>query len=150
MTCVYKIQFTKNSYDLNVEYDKLSEHEKEAISSMLPESYFEFNDNNDCYSLYIILNPIDAKRYTKILDDNLIIHSITNISNDLLNGMDFEKELKTFVNGLNRFRWNNFNKKITEWITSNLDIDIVLDRISSVGVEGLNKIEKKFLDNYKI
>ena len=150
MTCVYKIQFTKNSYDLNVEYDKLSEHEKEAISSMLPESYFEFNDNNDCYSLYIILNPIDAKRYTKILDDNLIIHSIINISNDLLNGMDFEKELKTFVNGLNRFRWNNFNKKITEWITSNLDIDIVLDRISSVGVEGLNKIEKKFLDNYKI
>jgi len=150
MTCVYKIQFTKNSYDLNVEYDKLSEHEKEAISSMLPESYFEFNDNNDCYSLYIILNSIDAKRYTKILENNLIIHSIINISNDLLNGMDFEKELKTFVNGLNRFRWNNFNKKITEWITSNLDIDIVLDRISIVGVEGLNKIEKKFLDNYKI
>lgn len=150
MTCVYRIKFTKNSYDLNVEYDKLSEHEKEAISSMLPESYFEFNDNSDCYSLYIILNPIDAKRYTKILENNLISHSITNISNELLNGMDFEKHLKPFVNGLNRFRWNNFNKKISEWITNNLDIDIVLDRISSVGIEGLNKIEKKFLDNYKI
>lgn len=150
MTCVYKIQFTKNSYDLNVEYDKLSEHEKEAISSMLPESYFEFNDNNECYSLYIILKPLDAKRYTKILENNLINHSITNISDDLLNGMDFEKELKPFVNGLNRFRWNNFNKKISEWIMFNLDIDNVLDRISIVGVEGLNKIEKKFLDNYKI
>ena len=46
MTCVYKIQFTKNSYDLNVEYDKLSEHEKESISAMLPESYFEFNNDN--------------------------------------------------------------------------------------------------------
>lgn len=150
MTCVYKIQFTKNSYDLNVEYDKLSEHEKESISAMLPESYFEFNNDCEHYVIYIMLNPLDAKRYTKILEDNLINHSIINISKDLLNGMDFEKDLKKYVNGLNRFRWNNFNKKITEWILSNLDIDIVLDRINNVGIEGLNKIEKKFLDNYKV
>lgn len=150
MTCVYKIKFTKNSYDLNVEYDKLSEHEKESISAMLPESYFEFNNDCEHYVIYIMLNPLDAKRYTKILEDNLINHSIINISKDLLNGMDFEKDLKKYVNGLNRFRWNNFNKKITEWILSNLDIDIVLDRISNVGIEGLNKIEKKFLDNYKV
>ena len=150
MTCVYKIQFTKNSYDLNVEYDKLSEHEKESISSMLPESYFEFNNDCEHYVIYIMLNPLDAKRYTKILENNLINHIIIDISKDLLNGMDFEKELKKYVNGLNRFRWNNFNKKITEWILSNLDIDIVLDRISNVGIEGLNKTEKKFLDNYKV
>jgi hypothetical protein len=97
-----------------------------------------------------MLNPLDAKRYTKILENNLINHIIIDISKDLLNGMDFEKELKKYVNGLNRFRWNNFNKKITEWILSNLDIDIVLDRISNVGIEGLNKTEKKFLDNYKV
>ena len=150
MTCVYKIQFTKNSYDLNVEYDKLSEHEKESISSMLPESYFEFNNDCEHYLIYIMLKPLDAKRYTKILENNLINHSIIDISKDLLNGMDFEKELKKYVNGLNRFRWNNFNKKISEWILINLDIDIILDRISNVGIEGLNKIEKKFLDNYKI
>ena len=41
-------------------------------------------------------------------------------------------------------------EKINEWIISNIDIDNVLDRISIVGVEGLNKIEKKFLDNYKV
>ena len=122
MTCVYKIQFTKNSYDLNVEYDKLSEHEKESISAMLPESYFEFNNDCEHYVIYIMLNPLDAKRYTKILENNLINHIIIDISKDLLNGMDFEKELKKYVNGLNRFRWNNFNKKITEWILSNLDI----------------------------
>lgn len=150
MTCVYKIQFTKNSYDLNVEYDKLSEHEKESISSMLPESYFEFNNDCEHYVIYIMLNPLDAKRYTKILENNLINHIIIDISKDLLNGMDFEKELKKYVNGLNRFRWNNFNKKINEWILINLDIDIILDRISNVGIEGLNKIEKKFLDNYKV
>ena len=150
MTCVYKIQFTKNSYDLNVEYDKLSEHEKESISSMLPESYFEFNNDCEHYLIYIMLKPLDAKRYTKILENNLINHSIIDISKDLLNGMDFEKELKKYVNGLNRFRWNNFNKKITEWILINLDIDIILDRISNVGIDGLNKIEKKFLDNYKV
>jgi hypothetical protein len=150
MTCVYKIQFTKNSYDLNVEYDKLSEHEKESISSMLPDSYFEFNNDFEHYVIYIMLKPLDAKKYTKILDNNLINHSIIDISKDLLNGMDFDKDLKKYVNGLNRFRWNNFNKKISEWIYDNLDMDIVLDRIGDVGIEGLNKIEKKFLDNYKV
>ena len=150
MTCVYKIKFAKNSYDLNVEYDKLSEHEKEAISSMLPESYFEFNNDCEHYVIYIMLKPVDAKKYTKILDNNLINHIIVNISNELLNGLDFEKELNPFVNSLNRFRWNNFNKKISEWILINLDIDNVLDRIGNVGIDGLNKIEKKFLDNYKL
>ena len=150
MTYIYKIQFIKNSYDLNVEYDKLSEHEKESISSMLPESYFEFNNDCDYYVIYIILNPLDAKRYTRILEDNLINHSITDISKDLLNGLDFERYLKNHVNSLNRLRWNNFNKKVTDWILSNLDIDIVLDRINNVGIEGLNKTEKKFLDNYKV
>ena len=72
MTCVYKIKFTKNSYELNVEYDKLSEHEKEAISSMLPESYFEFNNDCEHYVIYIMLKPLDAKRYTKILEDNFL------------------------------------------------------------------------------
>ena len=80
MTCVYKIKFTKNSYELNVEYDKLSEHEKEAISSMLPESYFEFNNDFEHYVIYIMLKPLDAKRYTKILEDNLINHIIVNLS----------------------------------------------------------------------
>ena len=150
MTRFYKIQFTKNSYDLNAEYDKLSEHEKESISDNLSDSYFEFNNDFGYYVIYIMLNPLDAKKYTKILYNNLINHNIIDISKDLLYGMDFEKELKKHVNGLNRFRWNNFNKKITEWILSNLDIDIVLDRISNVGIEGLNKIEKKFLDNYKV
>ena len=97
-----------------------------------------------------MLKPLDAKKYTKILDNNLINHIIVNISNELLNGLDFEKELNPFVNSLNRFRWNNFNKKISEWILINLDIDNVLDRIGNVGIDGLNKIEKKFLDNYKL
>lgn len=150
MNCVYKIKFTKNSYDLNVDYDKLSEHEKDSISNMLPDSYFEFNNDFDHYIIYIVLNPLDAKRYTNILENNLINHSIIDISKDLLNGMDFEKELKKYVNGLNLFRWNYFNKKINDWILDNLDIDIILDRISIVGINGLNKTEKKFLDNYKV
>jgi hypothetical protein len=117
---------------------------------MLPDSYFEFNNDFEHYVIYIVLNPLDAKRYTKILENNLINHSIIDISKDLLNGLKFENELKKYVNGLNLFRWNDFNKKINDWILDNLDIDIVLDRIGDVGIEGLNKIEKKFLDNYKV
>ena len=38
---------------------------------------------------------------------------------------------------------------LDEWIYDNLDIDIVLDRISDVGMESLKKVEKEFLKNYK-
>ncbi len=37
------------------------------------------------------------------------------------------------------------------WIFSNIDIDLILDRINKVGsVKNLSKIEIKFLENYKV
>ena len=39
---------------------------------------------------------------------------------------------------------------LDDWIYENLDIDTVLDRISSVGIKSLRKIEKEFLNNYNI
>ena len=36
---VYKIKFGKSSFDLNEDYDRLSEHEKQKISDLDAESF---------------------------------------------------------------------------------------------------------------
>lgn len=151
MKQIYKIKFNKSSYELDKDYEKFSEHEKASISSMIPDSFFDFNDNESIYTLYLIFSALDIDKYSKILENNLINHAIINISNSVLeNKLCMETILKPFTNPLNRFRWNSFKVKIDEWIYSNLDMDLVLDRIGQCGgMENLRPVEKKFLRNYQ-
>ena len=37
---------------------------------------------------------------------------------------------------------------LESWIYDNLEIDIVLDRITEVGMDSLKDVEKNFLKNY--
>jgi len=146
----YQIKFTKSSFDLDKDYERFSEHEKVEISSMIPESFFDFNDNESIYRLYLIFSPIQIERYSKILDNNLIDHTISNLSESILeNKICFDSELRPFVNALNRFKWNTFKVKVDDWIYENLDMDLVLDRIGQCGMDGLRPVEKKFLRNYQ-
>lgn len=150
MLNIYRIEFEKSSYDLDKDYESLSEHEKESISSMVPDSFFDFNDNEGKYSLYLIFSPIDMEKYSKILNSNLIYHEVTDVSEGILNNdIMLDIEMKPFVNPLNRFRWNSYRAKVDEWIYDNLDMDLVLDRIGRCGMENLRPVEKKFLRNYQ-
>jgi hypothetical protein len=149
MKRVYKIQFIRSSYELNDDYESMPEQDKDAISGMLPGGYFEYNDQKGRYALLIILSPKDCDRYSRILDDNLIAHSVIDISPDVLKGADIRSALGSSVNPLNRGRWTEFSKKLDEWALSEMDIDMVLDRINEVGMPNLSKIEKRFLNTYK-
>lgn len=150
MLNIYRIEFVKSSYELDKDYERLSEHEKSTISSMVPDSFFDFNDDQSKYILYLIFSPIDIEKYSKILDSNLIDHTVTNVSEGILdNNLCLESEIRPFVNPLNRFRWNNYKTKVDEWIYENLDMDLVLDRIGQCGMENLRPVEKKFLRNYQ-
>lgn len=150
MKQVYQIKFTKTSYDLDKDYERLSEHEKVDISSMTPDSFFDFNNNDGHYTLYLIFSPLEVERYSKILQNNLIEHSISNLSDGVLcNDFSIETNLRPFVNALNRFRWNSYKDKLDEWIYNNLDMDLVLDRIGQCGMDNLRPVEKKFLRNFQ-
>ena len=146
---VYRIQFNRSSFDLNDDYDTFSEQDKNAISDMLPGGYFEYNNFQGKYTLYIIIKPVEADKYSNILDQNLIAHSIRDISEDLLNGMDLNALLLPFVGALNLDRYRSFKAKLEKWTMSNLDIDRILDRINEVGMPNISKLEKKFLDEYQ-
>ena len=116
---------------------------------MSPDSFFDFNDK-ERYTLYLIFSPLDIEKYSKILDNNFIEHTLEDVSDRVLeNKLCVESSLKSFVNALNRFRWNTYKIKLDQWIYDNLDIDLVLDRIGQCGMDNLRPVEKKFLRNFQ-
>lgn len=148
-TCVYKLKFNKSSFDLNEDYERLSEHEKERISDLDAEAYFDYNDN-DCYICYVITSPTEIKTYLNILSKNMITCQCDDLSEKVLkHQIDLASELKYLVSATNQIKYSFFVEDVDEWIYNNLDIDIVLDRISELGgLNSLTKIEKEFLETY--
>lgn len=146
---VYKIQFFKSSYELNEEYEKLSEHEKEKISELDAEGFFDY-DEFDRYTVYVITTSREINRYLSILGNNLIKYQLHNLSDDLLKDkVDLEMDLAGQINTLNSIKYSFFIDDVNSWIYQNLDIDMVLDRISEVGIDSLRSVEKEFLKEYK-
>lgn len=147
-TCVYKIQFGKSSFDLNDDYDRLSEIEKERISDLDAESFFDY-ERDGRYTCFVITTPVEIKKYVSILSNNLIICDYQDISKDILSfKLNLEEELKEQISTINSIKYSFFIDDINDWITLNLDMDMVLDRISEVGIDSLTKIEKDFLNNF--
>lgn len=147
---VYKIQFFKSSYELIDEYEKLSEYEKEKISELDVKGFFDHDDEFNRYTLYVITTPSEINSYLSVLVNNLIKYQLHNLSDDLLkNKIDLEIDLANQVSALNSIKYSFFIDDVNNWIYQNLDIDMVLDRISEVGMDSLRSVEKKFLKEYK-
>ena len=144
---IYKIKFSKPSYQLNDDYDRLSEIEKEKISNIEAEAFFDM-DEDDKYTFFIIVKPMELKAYLSVLNENFIPYDINDVSDDILKGKLDVESVIIQVNPLNSLRYSFFVDDLNDWLYENLDMDIVLDRISSIGIESLRKVEKEFLNNY--
>jgi hypothetical protein len=145
---IYKISFELSSFDLNEEYERLSDYEKERISELDAESFFDYEED-DKYICFIITTPIEMKKYLSILSNNLIWCNCVDISKDVLK---FEMDLEDYLINLSTessIKLSFFIDDVKDWILENLDIDMVLDRISQIGINSLTKTEKEFLDKYQ-
>ena len=95
---VYKLNFKKSSYDLNEDYERLSDHEKERISELDADTYFDYDDDDECYICYVITTQQEIDRYLKILTNNLIYNVCYDLSEDVLGGnINLAKDLKSMV-----------------------------------------------------
>ena len=151
VTCVYKLKFYRSSFDLNDDYERLSEHEKERIAELDAETYFDYDDDDDCYVCYVITKPMEIENYLRILRSNLIDCDCKDLSSDILiHKVDLVEELRHLVSATNQIKWSFFIDDLDEWILNHLDIDMVLDRISEIGINSLTEIEKQFLKTYNI
>ena len=149
MSNIYKFKFSKSSFELSDDYDRLSDIDKERIADMDVHSYVDFEENDE-YSFFIIAESTEIEKYIEILLDNLISFEYKDITTDVLKSKyDIEDKISSIVDPLASGKYSLFMDDLDEWIYDNLDIDIVLDRISDVGMESLKKVEKEFLKNYK-
>jgi hypothetical protein len=147
---VYKIRYSKSSLELNEDYDNLSDYEKEQISELDAEGFFDYEDDN-IYCCYVISTPVEVVKYSKILTNNLIQHEYLDLSQEILNNkIDIELELEDKLDEKNLFKYDFFLDDLEHWIYNNLEIDIVLDRITDVGMNSLKQVEKDFLKHYSV
>jgi hypothetical protein len=147
MYCVYKIKFTKSPFDLNEDYDRLSDIDKEKIADMNADSFFDYEEDG-VYTFFTIAEPIEVKRYLGVLSENLVRFELIDLSKDVLKGnFDIDLEVGAKVEPLDSMKFSFFVDDLNDWIYNNLDIDTILDRISQVGLDSLTKIEKEFLNN---
>lgn len=150
MKRVYKVRYSKSSLELNDDYDNLSDFEKEQISELDAEGFFDYEDNS-IYCCYVISTPVEVVKYSKILTNNLIAHEYLDLSQEILNNkIDIELELEDKLDEKNLFKYDFFLDDLEYWIYNNLEIDIVLDRITDVGINSLRQVEKDFLKHYSI
>jgi hypothetical protein len=146
---LYKLKFQKNQYDLNIEYEKLSDLEKEKISSLDIKSSFEHEGDESYYS-YILTDITQIEIYKNILNDNLIPYLCKDISKEIVDGnVNLESILEAYLDHSNYLKYDSFIYDLNIWIYDNLDLDSILDRISLNGITSLRKIEKEYLENYK-
>jgi hypothetical protein len=118
-TCVYKIQFDKNSFDLNDDDDRLSEVEKERISDLDAETFYDYEKDGN-YTCFVITTPVEMKKYISILTNNLIICDCQDISSDVLKfKLDLEEELRDQISTINSIKYSFFIDDIYEWIKDN-------------------------------
>jgi len=151
MLKVFKINFYKSTAELEDLYDYFSELDKEKLNELDTESYFDYDDLSGNYTLLIIASHIEVDKYIKIIRDNTLKVDYLDISDDILKSKyDLEYDLTLLINEENEIKFDFFIHDLNNWILENLDIDYVLDRISEVGINNLSKIEKEFLENYKI
>jgi hypothetical protein len=149
---VYRIDFSRSSFELNEDYELLSDTEQEKISSLDTESFFDYEDDYNHYICYLICNAIEIKKYSDVLNSNYISHEITNLSDDILKfKINLQEDLKSLLNTINSIKYSFFIDDLNDWILENLDIDTILDRISELGsIDRLSNVEKEFLKNFQL
>lgn len=148
MLKVYQFNFNKSSIELNLDYERLTDIDKEKLASLSADGLLEY-EHKGKYAFMLLANPTDVSLYTKVLDDNFVRYEKKDISEDIIKqNINLEKFFTKNIS-ISIVKYQKFLNGINKWIYDNLDIDTILDRINLVGIESLTNIEKKYLENYK-
>lgn len=140
------IEFCRSTEDVAEDYMRLSDIEKEKIANVEVDITFDYEDEYDNYSSYLLISSVEYEKYKKILDDNLIPYICTDISKKVIyNEISLEEILIEKIDKYNDKSYLDFIMKTNSWIKENLNLDIVLDIINNKGLDSLREIDKQIL-----
>ena len=140
---VYKISFKK----FLSTYSVISDLDLERIANLDIESSFDY-EKGELYYCYVLTAEIEIKKYRKILEGNLITFDCEDISSQLIKNEYDILGIRSFLTENDYFIYEIFLDDLNKWIYNKLDIDIILDIISSKGISSLRDVDKKFLKEH--
>ena len=147
-TRVYHLDFARDIETVVWQYSNLPETDRTNLSSIQFEMTFDYTDQNKNYNFVIITDTAQMSKYVKILQDNMILHFIRDISKLLLkDNVSFDK-IERVLDKTTTSLFKEFKTKMNEWILRNQDLDNVLDMINEKGINKIREIDKKFLEEY--
>jgi len=142
--CVYKISFKK----ILSTYSTISELDLDKIAALDIENSFDY-EIEGLYYCYVITTKVEMNKYVKILEKNLINFDCIDISESLIKNEYDISYISDHLDHENYYIYEIFLEDYNRWLYSRLDLDIILDMISSKGINSLRDIDKKFLkENY--
>jgi hypothetical protein len=143
------MNFNYSLFDLNGEWARLSNDDKDTLVSLSAESFFDYELENK-YICYVLAETSELNKYVDILGKYNINFKYKDISDIVLSSeLDLESDLIQRVNVDNSIKYDFFIEDVNNWIIDNLNMDIVRDKISLRGINGLNELEKQFLKKYE-
>ena len=141
---IYKISFKK----ILSTYSTISELDLDKIASLEIENSFDY-EIDGLYYCYVITSKVEINKYIKILEKNLICFDCVDISAPLIKNEYDITYIKDHLDFENYYIYEVFLEDLDKWIYSKLDLDIILDMISSKGIDSLREVDKRFLkENY--
>jgi hypothetical protein len=131
----------------------LEEHGKVDVVYMIDKEDIAIFKESDCI---LTTHEVDKSIVTSIINKIKEIHDkdindIVNVFGLIMNRKEFENLTKIKIEDFGKIKYNNELSDIDKIIKSNevkFNIDDILDKISSIGIESLTKDEKEFLEKY--
>jgi hypothetical protein len=150
MDRIYKIKFDVTDEELDDLFMYFSDEDLDDVEELEAEAYFYFHEEGN-YVCYLITTEVEMRTYVGVMDKNKINIYVKDFSDRILNStVNLEDNLRHNIDKENCEDFEDFIICLNEWVLGKLDIDFVLDRISSVGIDNLTENEKYFLNSYKI
>ena len=142
---LYKVVFDESASNVDDLYSYLSDIDKQKILHLEITSSFHCYHNEN-YCGYILITPKSMKDYKNVLSNNLIPYLCEDLSTDVIdNKINLEEELFKYTDHSNYKDYDDFILEMNIWIIENLNLDLILDRISLRGIDSLRPIDKEFL-----
>jgi hypothetical protein len=145
----FRTRFSNTVY-INI---NLEEYGKVDVVYMIDKNDIALFKGSDCIlTTHSVNREIIDKIINKIkrFHDN-DINDIVNIFGLIMNRKEFENLTKVKIEDFGKIRYDNELSDINKIVKSNeskFNIDDILDKISSIGIESLSSDEKRFLEDY--